>query len=49
MRPKLEVEVRRLPRGGASFILALRETKALGEAAAIAANEVPGFELETNL
>ena len=49
VRPKLEVEVRRLPPGGASFILALRETKALGEAAAIAANEVPGFELETNL
>jgi hypothetical protein len=35
--------------GGASFIVALKETKALGEAAAIAANEVPGFELETNL
>ena len=29
-RPKLEVEIRRLPHGGAPFILALREGKTLG-------------------
>ena len=35
--------------GGAPFILALREGKTLGEAAAIAAEEAPGFALEANL
>jgi hypothetical protein len=49
LRPKLEVEVRRLPEGGASFILALREKKTLGEAAAIAFAVAPEFVLEFNL
>ena len=49
MRPKLEVEIRRLPDGGAPFILALKEGKTLGEAAAIAAEEAPSFALEANL
>ncbi len=48
-RPKLEVEIRRLPHGGAPFILALREGKTLGEAAVIAAEEAPSFALEANL
>jgi hypothetical protein len=49
IRPRLAVEIRRLPEGGASFILALKESKALGEAAAIAAEEAPSFELRANL
>ena len=48
-RPKLEVEIRRLPHGGAPFILALKEGKTFGEAAVIAAEEAPSFELEANL
>jgi hypothetical protein len=49
VRLKLEVEIRRLPQGGASFILALKAAKSLGEAAAIALGEAPGFDLEANL
>jgi hypothetical protein len=49
LRPRLEVELRRLPEGGACFILALRERKTLGEAAAIALDEAAGFDLEANL
>jgi hypothetical protein len=48
-RPRLEVELRRLPQGGASFILALKAEKSLGEATAIALGEAPGFDLEANL
>ena len=36
VRPKLEVEIRRLPPGGASFVLALKEQKRLAEAASLA-------------
>lgn len=49
VRSKLEVELQRLPQGGASFILALKAEKSLGEAAAIALDEAPGFDLEANL
>lgn len=49
VRPRLEVEIRRLPPGGASFILALKEKKTLGEAAAVALKDAPSFELEANL
>jgi Putative DNA-binding domain len=48
-RPRLDVELRRLPQGGASFILALKEKKTLGRAAAVALEDVPSFELEANL
>ena len=47
-RPRLEVEIRRLPHGGAAFILALKERKTLGEAAA-SPRRGPGFDLEANL
>lgn len=49
VRPKLEVEIGRLPDGGAPFILALKEGKTLGEGAAIAAEKAPSFALETIL
>ena len=49
VRPRLEVELRRLLQGGASFILALKAEKSLGEAATTALAEVPGFDLEANL
>lgn len=49
LRPRLKVEIKRLPQGGAPFIVALRENKTLGEAAVIAAEEAPGFGLETML
>ena len=48
-RPRLEVELRRLPAGGAPFILALKEGKSIGEAAAIAFGKAPGFDLQANL
>ena len=48
-RPRLEVEIRRLPKGGAAFILALKEGSPIGEAAAIALREAPEFDLEANL
>ena len=48
-RPRLEVELRRLPEGGASFILALKEEKSIGEAAAIACGQHPTFDLQANL
>ena len=49
LRPRLKVEVRRLPQGGAPFILALKENRTLGDAAVIAAEEAPEFALETML
>ena len=48
-RPRLEVEMRRLPEGGASFILALKAGSPIAEAAAGALGEAPGFDLETSL
>lgn len=48
-RPRLEVEIRRLPQGGAGFILALSGKKSLAEAAAHALAEAPDFDLEANL
>jgi hypothetical protein len=48
LRPRLKVEVRCLPHGGAPFVLALKHNKTLGEAAA-AADEAPSFALETML
>jgi hypothetical protein len=48
-RPRLNVELRLLPPGGASFILALKAEKSLGDAAATALGEAPGFDLEANL
>jgi hypothetical protein len=49
LRPRLKVEVRCLPQGGAPFVLALKENKTLGEAAAAAAEKAPSFVLETML
>jgi hypothetical protein len=49
LRPRLDVDVRRLPQGGAPFVLALKENKTLGEAAAAAIEEAPSFVLETML
>jgi hypothetical protein len=49
VRPRLEVELRRLPEGGASFVLALKDGKSLAKAAAIALGEAPHFHLTANL
>jgi len=49
VRPKLEVEVRHLPEGGAAFVLALKEEASLQEAAARAMDEAPVFDLAANL
>jgi hypothetical protein len=49
VRPSLEVELYRLPEGGASFVLALKEEKSLAEAAAIALAEANRFDLTANL
>jgi hypothetical protein len=49
VRPKLDVEVRRLPAGGAAFVLALKSGACLEQAAEQAAQEVAGFDLEANL
>ena len=48
-RPLLDVELRLLPEGGASFILALKEERSIGEAAAIAFGQASGFDLQANL
>jgi hypothetical protein len=48
-RPRLEVEIRRLPEGGVTFILALEEGRPIGTAAAAALAESSGFDLEANL
>ena len=48
-RPTLEVEVRRLPAGGAGFILALQDGATLHEAADRALGEAPAFNLQSNL
>jgi hypothetical protein len=49
VRPKLDVEVRRLPEGGATFMLALKEGASLQEAAARAIDDAPAFDLAANL
>lgn len=49
VRPKLDVEVRRLPEGGADFVLALQRGANLQNAAGAATAAAPGFDLKTNL
>lgn len=49
VRPKLEVEVRHLPEGGAVFVLALKDGASLQEAASSAMQEAPAFDLKANL
>lgn len=48
-RPKLDVEVRRLPAGGAVFVLALKSGASLEQAAHKAMFAAPAFDLEANL
>lgn len=48
-RPLLDVEVRRLPAGGAAFLTALAEDAALGAAVTLAAAEYGAFDLAANL
>jgi hypothetical protein len=48
-RPYLDVEVRRLPAGGAMFLLALAAGRPLGEAAEAAVADDPNFDLTSNL
>ena len=48
IRPHLDVQVRRLPAGGAAFVLALARGAPLAEAS-WAGSEVPGFDLAANL
>jgi hypothetical protein len=48
-RPENEVIVRRLPLGGATFLLELLAGKALGEAAALAIEASSNFDLSGNL
>lgn len=47
-RPEMEIEMRRLPPGGARFINALLDGTELGRAAGLAAS-VEGFELSSNI
>lgn len=49
IRPHLEVQVRRLPIGGAAFLHALASGASLGDAAATAAAGHPAFDLAANL
>jgi putative DNA-binding protein len=49
VRPRLDVEVRRLPEGGAPFILALKSGNSIAEACVMALCEAPGFDLQANL
>jgi len=49
IRPWLEVEVHRLPEGGARFILALERGATIGEAAERAIGDAPAFDLTANL
>ena len=48
-RPKLIVDVRRLPEGGADFVLALQGGASLQKAAEVAGTATPSFDLEANL
>lgn len=49
VRPHLEVQVRRLPAGGAAFLHALVSGASLGDAAATADADHPAFDLAANL
>ncbi|MGI9383966.1 MAG: HvfC/BufC N-terminal domain-containing protein [Methyloligellaceae bacterium] len=49
LRPGLDVEVRRLPSGGAAFIAALADGSSLGAAAQRAAGSAEAFDLQANL
>jgi hypothetical protein len=49
LRPDLDVEIRRLPPGAATFIETLRDGRSIGEAAAAAFETAPSFDLEANL
>jgi hypothetical protein len=49
VRPHLEVEVRLLPPGGATFLLALADGRSLGRAADAAVAESPQFDLTGSL
>ena len=49
LRPGIEVEVHRLPRGGYAFLTALSQGASIARAAAIAAAEVADFHLVQNL
>jgi hypothetical protein len=49
VRPELDVEVRRLPVGGADFVHALKSGATLLSAADKAIAAAPGFDLEANL
>ena len=49
VRPDAEVEVRRVPPGGAAFVAALQQKTTLGEAAAQAAADDGRFDLAGNL
>ena len=48
-RPDLEVVVRHLPPGGAVFLANLIEGRTLGEAAASALEDVPAFDVASNI
>lgn len=48
-RPKFDVEVRRLPPGGAVFLSQLAQSECLGDAAAAAFEATPEFDLAVNL
>ena len=49
LRSGLAVEIRRLPEGGAPFILALKDGKTIGEAAILALRESSAFDLKADL
>jgi len=49
IRPALDVEVRRLPTGAAAFLQSLKAGAPLGEAAGIALDRSPEFDLAINL
>lgn len=49
VRPQFDVEVRKLPPGGATFLHALASGAALGDAAATAATDHPEFDLAASL
>jgi Putative DNA-binding domain len=49
VRPALDVEVRKLPPGGATFLSLLQQGISLGQAAGVAADSGPDFDLASNL
>ncbi len=48
-RPNLDVQVRKLPPGGAAFLLTLAAGRPLGEAAEVGVADDPDFDLTNNL